>query len=522
MASSILVALANHLWQSTLFAVIAGCSTLFFSKNGARVRYLMWLAASVKFLVPFALLTAIGAQIPWTLGSVHRIELFSLAAQMSAPIVVGDDRVMADVAHGGSYSVALPIALGGIWALGVLFIATRWFARWLLIRRALQGSTETRLAFVVPVRSSSLQFEPAVVGIVRPVLLIPRGIEQRLTPEEMRAVLAHEHCHVAWGDNRAGAIQMLVEALFWFHPLVWWIGSRLVDERERACDEWVLAGGHPPENYAEGILKVCEYYLQSRMECVAGIGGASLKQRIEAIVQNRLVKRLSRVQKVLMASAAGATIAMPIGVGVLTSPQAYAQALPLQTDWKSRAAVNMSSAVTARPGDTHEFGPLTVWASAGKLDARSETSEFTNIVIREKDITVQADHAKGGMRVRGKSWEFVGDVRVHFEQRGSLRSDHAFVRFRNGHIAGVVLDGSPAEFELTRAGSSQPTRGHALEIAYDVEDGTVRLTKEAWLSDGRNQLSSELLVYNSRQQRVRTGPEGENGRAKLTISPGGE
>lgn len=162
--------------------------------------------------------------------------------------------------------------------------------------------------------------------ILRPVLLLPRGIEQRLTSEQLLAVLAHERSHVAWRDNLAAALHVLVEALFWVHPLIWWLGKRLVEERERACDERVLADGHPPESYAEGILGVCEHYLQSCLACVAGAGGANLRQRIEAIMSNRVIESLNGIQKLVIAAAASATIVVPFAVGVLTSPRVYAQA----------------------------------------------------------------------------------------------------------------------------------------------------------------------------------------------------
>ena len=55
-------------------------------------------------------------------------------------------------------------------------------------------------------------------------------------------------CHIVRRDNLLALMQMLVSAVFWFHPLVWWIGARLVDERERACDERVLAPGRRPGN----------------------------------------------------------------------------------------------------------------------------------------------------------------------------------------------------------------------------------------------------------------------------------
>jgi beta-lactamase regulating signal transducer with metallopeptidase domain len=321
-----LIGLASHLWQSTLFAVVAGCLTLLLRRNSARVRYFLWLAGSVKFLVPFALLSAVGAQIPWSLGHAQPTHFISTASQMAMQVTqFGGAGATALVAHAKSREVIL-IVLGTIWILGTLAVLARSFAQWMLVYRALQESTESSQEFVVPVRLSASQLEPAVVGILRPVLLLPKGLDQRLAPEEIRAVLAHERCHVAWRDNFAAALHMLVEALFWFHPLIWWLGARLVDERERACDEQVLAGGHLPASYAEGILKVCEHYLESRLPCVAGVSGANLRQRIEVIMKNPMIEKLGRIRKLLIIVMAGATIIAPVAVGVLTSPHARAEA----------------------------------------------------------------------------------------------------------------------------------------------------------------------------------------------------
>src|SRR4029077_8104902 len=99
--------------------------------------------------------------------------------------------------------------------------------------------------------------------------------------------LAHELCHVRHRDNLTAAIHMLVEALFWFYPPVWWLGARLIDERERACDEEVLHLGGEPQVYAEGILKVCKSYLETPMACVSGISGSDLKKRIMRIMAKR-------------------------------------------------------------------------------------------------------------------------------------------------------------------------------------------------------------------------------------------
>ena len=121
----------------------------------------------------------------------------------------------------------------------------------------------------------------------------PRRIAERLGDEQVEAILAHELSHVRRRDNLAAALHMIVQALFWFHPLVWWVGARLVDERERACDEEVIRLGSEPQVYAESILKTCELYVESRLVCVAGVTGSDLKQRIEAIMSDDARRALS-------------------------------------------------------------------------------------------------------------------------------------------------------------------------------------------------------------------------------------
>ena len=106
----------------------------------------------------------------------------------------------------------------------------------------------------------------------------------RLSAGETDSILAHELTHLKRRDNLTAAIHMLVETLFWFYPLVWLIGARLIAERERACDENVLARGHDPEVYAGGILKVCKFCLQSPLSSAAGVSGGNLGQRVREIM----------------------------------------------------------------------------------------------------------------------------------------------------------------------------------------------------------------------------------------------
>jgi len=173
--------------------------------------------------------------------------------------------------------------------------------------------------------SSTASLEPGIFGIFRPVLWLPAGIGDRLGDAELEAILAHELCHARRRDNLAAVIHMAVEAVFWFHPLVWWLGARLTEERERACDEEVVQMGGEPQVYAESILKVCEFYLASPVACAAGVTGGELKKRIEGIMENRYLRSLSLGKKILLAVAGLMAVGAPIVVGVMASPPSHAR-----------------------------------------------------------------------------------------------------------------------------------------------------------------------------------------------------
>ena len=236
--------LTNHLWQSTVFALGAAVLTVFFRKSGAHVRYWLWFSASIKFFVPFALLIALGRQMEWApvVRNVTSPAVSAVMVRVSEPFVEGASSVLPAPLSRPRTIDWFGIVLPAVWGCGFLAIALIRVRLWWRIREVVRTSASLELQGMrippgMQVRSTTRLLEPGVVGLWRPTLLLPAGLDHDLTPSQFQAVVAHEVCHTNRRDNVTAAIHMLVEALFWFHPLVWWIGSRLVNERERACDE---------------------------------------------------------------------------------------------------------------------------------------------------------------------------------------------------------------------------------------------------------------------------------------------
>jgi bla regulator protein blaR1 len=386
------VILLAHLWQSTVCAVLAALFALALRKAPARTRHALWVFASVKFLVPFSLLVATGSVVGAWMPSVATPRASVAAHWLDQSLYFWNLRGAAGSdAEGGLPTLLVSGLLFG-WACGVAWLAQwrwrTWRALSMLARAAtpLERGREAdamQRVFRPSSRTPRIELlacdasvEPGVLGVLRPKVLWPAGLSDRLTDAELDAILAHEVCHVARRDNAFALMQLIVETLFWFHPVVWWLSARLVSERERACDEEVLRMGTDKRRYAEGILKVCGFCLRSPSACVAGVGGSNLTARVERIMGHRALPRLSRSMGVLLGCVGAAVAAAPLVTGVL---QAHRPALSTNV---SRAAgekpTSVQSGEVIRPKVVSSVNPQ---YTAAALKARIQGAILLAVVV---------------------------------------------------------------------------------------------------------------------------------------------
>ncbi len=342
-------ALANHLWQSTVFATAAWLTTFLLRRNQAQVRYGLWVAASLKFLIPFSLLIGLGALLPepQRVGSAPGTAVYSALDIASQPFSDMAPLQVPPTAHAAGLVAAmaawLPVVFFTVWLCGAATVLLVWYTRWdqvsAVMRRAIpvedgrEMQTLRRLESLsgpsrvrVLLRRSQQLMEPGIFGTFQPVLLWPERLSEHLDDEQIEAILTHEIMHARRYDNLVALIHMFVEAAFWFHPMVWWVERHMVEERERACDEAVVQLGCRPDVYAESLLKACRLSIESPLTCICGIAGADLDRRIQSIMTLRL-ERLSRSTKLVLCALGLVVVLGPVALGLMRRIPAYSQIL---------------------------------------------------------------------------------------------------------------------------------------------------------------------------------------------------
>ena len=181
-------------------------------------------------------------------------------------------------------------------------------------------------------------------------------------------------------------------------------------------------------------------------------------------------------------------------------------------------ALLAAAPLPARAAAPRSAQPVSVEAESSDVDYKSNRVVFHQVRITQGDLVVEAEHAVAtGLDFRASRWELDGKVRITGAE-GRLDSESATVTFRDNQVNRAEIAGSPAEFAKTAG--RQAARGRAGRIVYDVVAGTVRLSGDAWLSDGRNEITGQTLVYSMREERVMAAADEQGStRVRITINP---
>jgi bla regulator protein BlaR1 len=427
-------ALGDHLWQSTVVALVAALLTLALRKNHARARYWIWLAASLKFLVPFSWFVALGNRLAWrSPAATATTALYYTVEEISRPFTQSATVPERWTLPSASPTHLLPPVLIAIWLGGFLTVLGGWCVRWRRISAEVQKATllvqgreaealrgmERGAGITSPVelRLSRSTLEPGIFGILRPVLLWPEGISQRLDDSQLQAVIAHELWHVRRRDNLAAVFHMLVEAIFWFHPLVWWLGARLFEERERACDEEVIQAGSERQTYAESILKVCEFCVGSPLACVSGVTGADLKKRMVHIMSEQVAGKLDLTRRLLLSAVAAAVIAAPLVFGIFHATTVRAQS----QDENAASTSGATASATITPSELNTPTYAGSKTHMTRMMIGPKGFDARNVTLRA--LIQEAYQVQANQVIGGPDWLDTAAFDVDVKTRNSNASD---------------------------------------------------------------------------------------------------
>jgi beta-lactamase regulating signal transducer with metallopeptidase domain len=164
-----------------------------------------------------------------------------------------------------AFGAALAMArlLSGLWRLGRLRRSCTAVDA-VNFDRSLRTTVEAIGASGATVASSESVRVPAAIGFWKRTIVLPAWTLREMAAEDLNVILLHEFAHLRRGDDWTNLIQKVVRALFFFHPAVWWIESRLSVEREMACDDAVLAETANPRGYASCLVTLLEKSLAHR------------------------------------------------------------------------------------------------------------------------------------------------------------------------------------------------------------------------------------------------------------------
>jgi bla regulator protein blaR1 len=209
------------------------------------------------------------------------------------------------VREDGGYSLG-EYVVPGIYLLGLFALLLR------LVIGTIGASRLTSPSCVVPV----------TVGLLHPRIILPE--RSREWPRaQLDAVLAHEGEHIRRRDPLFQWIALLNRAIFWFHPLAWWLERKLSGLAEEACDAAVLARGYDAREYSEYLLDLARSVQRAgtRIEAVGmAMPGIGLKHRIRRMLSGVPVPRISR-PRMACTVAVCACAAMILAAGTLVHAQ---------------------------------------------------------------------------------------------------------------------------------------------------------------------------------------------------------
>jgi HEAT repeat protein/beta-lactamase regulating signal transducer with metallopeptidase domain len=514
-------ALVHFLWQGAALAILLGVALALIRPTAARTRYAVALLTLAAMLVlPIA--TTVQLYDPAVPSSSNTAVASQPSPSPSPRISSGRGTSLPAVESATpSHNTARVTLLRDrlepmlpwfvvIWVVGVLILSVRLAYGWLGARRLRTHGTRAvsealqqvlarlaaRLRVNRPVRLlESLLIEvPAVVGWLRPVVLVPASALTGLTPQQLEVLLAHELAHVRRYDYLVNIVQCVIETLLFYHPAVWWVSRRIREEREHCCDDLAVAVCGDPHFYATALVGMerIRSTTAPRLALAATGSGGSLLTRVR-----RLILPSPQRTEYFPRWAAGIAGMLAVTVGLLTTgskPLAGEPTADITAD-TTRAAPDT---VLRHPDTSQPLAQRWDWArtQARQLNRRMYWVGYT---IKRPSWLQHSVYVDRGMEVRGK------DITIS----GRMFGDFQGFMFRGVRLAPLTGSNDSDDivilfgFDADQSGKSALSRVHVASyyLPMDFRGHTL-----FWLGDAADAQSLpvvEALIAATPQPKLR-------------------
>ena len=298
----------HSLWQGALIGLLVALLMIFLQRNTARLRYFIY-SLSLVIFAGLAMITFISSYYSYVpdrqedtfiAANIH----LSLSQEESSAAIsdnAGKSVAQAYLEAFSAYCRANMPLIVMIWLMGMLISMLRFLGGYALVRRyrthrvmeaddkwkkrfkTLAG--QLRVSRSIRLLESALVKVPMAIGYLRPVVLVPLGAFSAVPPEQMEAILVHELAHIYRRDYLVNMLQSLLEAIFFYHPVVWWLSGNIRNERENICDDIAITITGNTMEFAKALTNIQEMNLTAP-GLAAGLSGKN---------KNRLLCRIRRL-----------------------------------------------------------------------------------------------------------------------------------------------------------------------------------------------------------------------------------
>jgi len=394
--------------QVTLLIIAVVAATMLLRRSRPVVRYALWSVVLIRLCLPFGLTTPLGLanfsrQIDrWNSTSPAAVD--KSAAPLRLKSEAGKSIVSRTAERESSPAVpavrdtAWPAAwgyCGMVWLVGVVMLSMLVFRRWLRLQRIVDASEpchrpellalvdELRARFGIG-RTVGLRtlppgadgLGPCAAGWRQPRILLPARLAKTWDLSTIEPILIHELAHIRRADVVVNAVQVIVQVIYWFHPLVWLANAQLRRERELICDDFaVLHSGSNSRRYGAAVLRAIEEVRLESAWSLAGVGmgESGLSQRLR-----RLLDGSYTVPRPMSIAAIGVILSIGI-IGVLVASDAPRKGtLTAVSDLRSQAmadpvraagGVELAQNTAGKKSAGEDLAPGTLFTKEWKIPA---------------------------------------------------------------------------------------------------------------------------------------------------------